>query len=240
MGKLSKNSSVPLYQQLINEIKTQIAQGQLKENDKIPTETELSQIYDISRITVRKAIELLVEDEILIKRQGIGSFVAALKLNRNANGFMGFTQSCLADGRKPGTKLLTADLADPTLTDKENLMLEDCEKIIRIIRLRLVDDYPVMLEENHFPTKYAFLFGKDLNSSLYQILNEAGIQMSRGVKQFGICYANEIEEQMLHVKKGTALLMVKDISYDSEGNPVHTCKSVINPERYKFMVTTNS
>mgnify|MGYP000709570612 CR=1 FL=1 len=71
-------------------------------------------------------------------------------------------------------------------------------------------------------------------------VNIRGIQMSRGVKQFGICYANEIEEQMLHVKKGTALLMVKDISYDSEGNPVHTCKSVINPERYKFMVTTNS
>lgn len=240
MDKLNKNSSVPLYQQLIDEIKEQIAHGQLNENDKIPTEVELSKKYDISRITVRKAIEMLVEDEILIKRQGIGTFVAAKKLNRNMNGFMGFTQSCLTEGRKPGTQLLAADLVDPTLNDKEKLLLEEGEKVIRIIRLRLIDDHPVMLEENHFPTKYAFLLGKDLNSSLYQILNEAGIYMSRGIKQFGICYANATEEDALGVKQNTALLMVKDVSFDKDGIPIHTCKSIINPERYKFTVTTSS
>ena len=240
MGKLNKNSSVPLYQQLIDEIKSQITQGDLKEGDKIPTEVELSEIYNVSRITIRKAIGLLVEDEILIKRQGIGTFVAAKKLNRNMNGFMGFSQSCLAEGRRPGTQLMKADLADPTLNDKESLNLAENEKVIRIIRLRFIDDYPVMLEENHFPTKYAFLFGKNLNSSLYQILNEAGIYMSRGVKQFGICYANDLDAESLNVKKGTALLMVKDVSYDKEGIPIHTCKSIINPERYKFIVTTTS
>lgn len=240
MGKLNKNSSVPLYQQLIDEIRFQISQGNLKEGDKIPTESELSQIYDVSRITIRKAIELLVEDEVLIKRQGIGTFVAAKKLNRNTNGFMGFSQSCLAEGRQPGTSLLKADLVDPTLNDKESLNLAENEKVIRIIRLRYVDDYPVMLEENHFPTKYAFLFGKNLNSSLYQILNEAGIYMSRGIKEFGICYANESEAESLNVKKGAALLMVKDVSYDRDGIPVHTCKSIVNPERYKFTITTTS
>ena len=119
MGKLNKNSSVPLYQQLIDEIKSQITQGDLKEGDKIPTEVELSEIYNVSRITIRKAIELLVEDEILIKRQGIGTFVAAKKLNRNMNGFMGFSQSCLAEGRRPGTQLMKADLF-PALQSPES------------------------------------------------------------------------------------------------------------------------
>lgn len=76
MGKLNKESSVPLYQQLMEVIQNQILNGELKENDRIPTEIELSREYDVSRITVRKAVELLVEEEILIKRQGIGTFVS--------------------------------------------------------------------------------------------------------------------------------------------------------------------
>ena len=62
MNKLNKNSSVPLYQQLVDEIKSQIDSGILKENDRIMTETELSDAYEVSRITVRKAISVLVEE----------------------------------------------------------------------------------------------------------------------------------------------------------------------------------
>ena len=83
MGKLNKESSVPLYQQLMEVIQNQILNGELKENDRIPTEIELSREYDVSRITVRKAVELLVEEEILIKRQGIGTFVSQKKLCRD-------------------------------------------------------------------------------------------------------------------------------------------------------------
>lgn len=75
MNKLNKNSSVPLYQQLVDEIKSQIDSGILKENDRIMTETELSDAYEVSRITVRKAISVLVDEDYLVKQQGIGTFV---------------------------------------------------------------------------------------------------------------------------------------------------------------------
>ena len=71
MNKLNKNSSVPLYQQLVDEIKSQIDSGILKENDRIMTETELSDAYEVSRITVRKAISVLVDEDYLVKQQGI-------------------------------------------------------------------------------------------------------------------------------------------------------------------------
>jgi len=238
MGKLNKDSSVPLYQQLVNEIRNQILTGTLKANDRLLTEIELSKEYDISRITVRKAIEMLVEEEILVKKQGIGTFVAEKKLTRSVNGFMGFTQSCETEGRKTGTKLLRADLIDPTLTDIEQLHLEENEKVIRIVRLRSCDDVPVIIEENHFPQKYAFLLGKDLNASLYGILAESGIAMVRGVKNIGVCYANEEEKEMLGVELNAALLLIKDVAFDSEGNPVHTCKSISNPARYSITVMT--
>ena len=68
MNKLNKNSSVPLYQQLVDEIKSQIDSGILKENDRIMTETELSDAYEVSRITVRKAISVLVDEDYLVNR----------------------------------------------------------------------------------------------------------------------------------------------------------------------------
>ena len=101
MGELNKSSSVALYQQLVDEIKEMISSGKLSEGDRIMTELELSRNYDISRITVRKAIEILVEEGILIKKQGIGTFVAGKRLTRNMGVFMGFSQNCEANGQKP-------------------------------------------------------------------------------------------------------------------------------------------
>ena len=191
MGKLNKESSVPLYQQLMEVIQNQILNGELKENDRIPTEIELSREYDVSRITVRKAVELLVEEEILIKRQGIGTFVSQKKLCRNINGFMGFTQSCMAEGNVAGAQLVSAELAEATVVDAEEL-------------------------------------------------KENGTVMDNGVKRIGICQANEQEQQYLGVPLNKPLLSVKDVSYDREGNPVHNCKSVINPDRYKMTVMVNA
>lgn len=72
---LKRDAQIPLYQQMANEIKAQIASGELRQNEQLMTEMELSREFGVSRITVRKALELLVEEDILSKRQGVGAFV---------------------------------------------------------------------------------------------------------------------------------------------------------------------
>lgn len=240
MPKLNKNSSVSLYQQLVDEIKMQIQTGQLKENDRLMTEVELSKEYDISRITVRKAIELLVEEDILVKRQGIGTFVAGKKMHRNNGGFMSFTKNCEIEGKKAGAILLAADLVDANGSDMKHLHIQEDCKVIRILRLRLCEDVPVLLEENRFPVKYAFLLSHDLTGSLYEILAQNGAVMSSGTKSMDICYANEEESRLLKVEKNKALLLMKDISSDQDGNPVHVCKSIADPDRYKITFELHS
>ena len=236
MGKLNKDSSVPLYQQLVDEIKGQIREGTLKSNDRLMTEIELSKEYDVSRITVRKAIEILVDEEILIKRQGIGTFVAEKKLNRDVTTFMGFTQNCEIAGRKAGTRLLSAELAQADNRDMKTLELKEGERVIRILRLRYCDDAPVIIEENHFSQDYAFLLGKNLETSLHQLLAEYGKAPVKGTKTIGICHANEQEHKYLNVKEGEALLLTRDVGYDKDGVPVYNTKSVINPELYTLSV----
>ena len=238
MNKLNKNSSTALYQQLIDEIKEKIYDGTLSEGDRLMTEVELSKEYDISRITVRKAIEILVDEGILVKKQGIGTFVAQKKLTRNMDVFMGFTKSCELDGKKPGTRLLSAELVRPEGSDSTKLQLSSGEKIIRIRRVRLTDDIPVIIEENHFPQRYAYLLGENLEESLYKKLEEHGTTMAGGNRKISICSATAEEAQILGVSEGDALLFMQDLCISSEGEPVHTCKSIINPQRYAIVINT--
>lgn len=232
MGILNKDSSIPLYQQMIDEIKSQINLGVLKENERILTEAELSEKYEVSRITVRKAIALLVEDEFLIKQQGIGTFVAKRKLNREFNKFMGFTQSCVNAGKKASSKLLIADSIPANIGDCEKLKLSEGERVIRIKRVRYADDVPVMIEEARFSTKYSYLLAEDLNRSHFEILKEHNVIVSTGRKKISICYTGSEEAKLLELEPEQALLLQKDICYDQDGEPVLISKQVVNPTRY--------
>ena len=239
MIKMNKDSSVPLYQQLMEVIKNQISSGELRSGDRIPTEAELSKLYDISRITVRKAVELLEEEEVLIKKQGIGTFVIAKKLKRDSNRFMGYTEHCRMEGSKPGARLITADLIDASVSQADQLKLDEGEKVIRIIRLRTADEEPVMIEENYFPVRFAYLLGENLTESLYKILENNGTYAASGKNRITICYAEPDEAVHLGVAEGEALLLWKGLCLDSKGNPLHIYKNKVNPKRYEINMYSN-
>ncbi|MDY3920282.1 MAG: GntR family transcriptional regulator [Candidatus Limivivens sp.] len=226
----------PLYKQLVDDLRRKIQEGELKAGDRLPTEFELSEQYKVSRITVRKALELLVDEELLFKRHGIGTFVAEKRLERNTSEYMGFTQACQIEGRKPSSILLSVDLQDATETDKANLSLGPNERIIRIIRIRCCDEQPVALEEMHLSQKYAIILSKDLTGSIHQLLFEEGIVLTHGMKIIDLCYANPREVEALGVEPEEALLLQKDIGYDEQDHPIYYCKSVTNPKKYKIVV----
>ena len=236
MNKLNKNSSVPLYQQLVDEIKSQIDSGILKENDRIMTETELSDAYEVSRITVRKAISVLVDEDYLVKQQGIGTFVGVKRLSRSINSFMGFTQFCEATGMKASSILLTADSIEATISECGKLGITEGSRVIRIRRVRCCNGIPVIVEENKFPSKYSFLIAEDLTGSIYEILKNHGIFPVGGSKIIDVCYATEEEQKLLNLETSQALLLQKDTAHDANDEQIHICKQVINPARYKIEI----
>lgn len=103
MSDVVRDTAVPLYLQIAQDIKGKIDRKEIAANSRIPTEAELSKAYQVSRITIRKALEILVDEEILVRRQRIGTFVSDKKLSRNLNHFMGFTKICELNGKKAGT-----------------------------------------------------------------------------------------------------------------------------------------
>ena len=240
MSEVMRDTAVPLYVQIAENIKGKIAGREILPGSRIPTEAELSKSYGVSRITIRKALELLVEEEILVRKQRLGTFVLDKKISRNLNHFMGFSQSCELEGGRPGTCLLSAELVKARPSDVKALKLQEEDKVICIRRLRLCNDVPVILEENHFPRKYAYLLAEDLNRSLHQILKEHGITLANGFKTIGVCYASREEAEQLGIKENDVLILSRDITYDMAGEPVYSGKEVINADRYEYKISTTN
>lgn len=231
---MNKKSAIPLYQQMCDDIRYKIEKGELKENDKLMTEQEFSLQYNVSRITVRKAIEILSDEGLVVKKQGIGTFVAAKKLSRVMDRILSFSEMCEKNEMKPSTVLVSVEWMKAVPTIAKELKIPEGEKILHLCRLRKCDNIPVMLEHCYLPEKYNYLLSSNLTGSIYEVFRENGVLPSHAIKTVEICYANAMEAENLEVEEGTALLLHKDTVSDQNGDVIHHSKLIINPDRYKL------
>lgn len=234
---LRQDDKVPLYIQLKESIRSSILNGQLKYEEKIPTEAELSEIYNISRITVRKAVLELVEEGYLVKKQGKGTFVSKPKIERKIVHFLSFSEACKANGLKASSKVIKKEIVQPKPKEKEMLQLEDGDALLYIQRVRYGGETPIMLENNYFSyKKFNFLFEDELKGSLYRTLEEKyHIKPTRsGETSLEIVRATERETEPLQIASGEPLFYMETVIYDEKDAPVHIGKQYIIGEGYKF------
>lgn len=231
---INPNSNVPLYKQVLNILKEQIGNGKFKEGDKLPPELTLMHEFGVSRITIRSAISELVEDGVLVRSQGKGTFVAQPSISQPANDAIGFNRSCILAGKRPSTQLLSMDWVFPTENQTRYFGIDPHTKIIRSQRLRSVDGNPTMIEINHYPPSFSYLFEEDLNGSLFAILTRHKVQFKVTERTLETCFPTNHECQLLNIKSGTPLLLFRDVHTDLEGNPSFLSKQLYNTENMKF------
>ena len=237
MQELDTTSIVPLYKQLKDLILKEIEEGRLKPNQKIPTELELSERYQISRMTVRKSLAQLVDEGILAKKQGKGTFVQEPKMTEALSSPNSFTNLCKRNGKVPGGRTLKFILEEATDRDMKELKLEPGEQVIRVERLRLADNMPVMLENLYFPGHLKNILVENLDdTSLYQILHDKyGLVTGNSVMEFEISEANSYEAALMEIRAGSPLLLVREIVYDQYGQPLHRTKSLLRGDKFKYI-----
>ena len=149
---LSADDSLPLYLQLASLIRRCISSGLLKPGDHLPSEAELCRHFTISRSTVRQALKELEEQGLILRRQGLGSFVAEPKLYRRSENIYSFTSEAAAMGRKPGSRLLSFEVLRPSAEIRRLMEIGDeSVEVYRFTRIRLVDEVPLMLETSYYP-----------------------------------------------------------------------------------------
>lgn len=227
-------SAVPLYKQIVNDLMEKIDGGVFKEGDKLPTETDLMDQYDVSRITVRAAIKELEDADMVERTRGKGTFVTMKRDTYAADDRESFTHSCMLSGKKPSTKVLQAGWVYPSLKDIRFLGVREDENILQTRRLRLVDGVPTVLETNSYAPSLAFLDHEDLSGSLLEVLESHGVSLGSNERTLQVCFANGYEAENLNVETGAALLLFVDKRCDSEGQPIFLSRQVYCTERLKF------
>lgn len=233
---LNSDTFSPLYRQLIQRLKNDIATGVYPIHGRIPSEQELCDTYEVSRVTVRKALSDLVRDGLLIRHQGKGTFVAVPRIQRDLTQITSFHAACRIMGCTPMTKLVHAQWHHAAPEDVDSLHVQPGDMVLEICRLRFADNLPVMLETNRFSAAFSFLDKEDLTKSLYDILLRNGVEPQKAVHDIALAYANQSQAKLLSVEPDAALLLLRESVYDQNGLPIHTSNQLIRGDRFTFRI----
>lgn len=241
MHELISDGVTPLYEQLSAHLRRQIEEGVLVAGGQIPSEKQLVQQYNVSRITVRKSIERLVEEGLLIKRQGKGTYVAFPEFTEDMCGGPNtgsFTDLFTNLNLVPTTKVIQKSLGQPTAVIRKRLGLSENAPMVYISRVRYISGHPAVYEEDFFSQKYKFLLETDLeNKSLLGVLfDKMHVQPQFFHDTFQVQLAEELPARLLEVPKGQPLLRVSQSILDQNEQIVYYNEQLVRSDVYKYTV----
>lgn len=233
VGRLDETSSLPLYQQLQRALRQAIETRILSPDDALPPERDLASEFSVSRITVRKAIDGLVHEGMLVRRQGSGTFVCA-RVEKNFSKLTSFSEDMRARGRNPRSVWLRRSAG--TVTPEESLTLRSSPgtPVYRFHRIRFADDAPMAVE-------YATILAAALpaldsvESSLYEALERAGNRPVRALQRLRAVLFTAEQAELLQAKEKDAGLLVERLGFLKDGSAVEFTQSFYRGDIYDFV-----
>lgn len=231
---LDYNNSIPLYVQLKEELKQNIKNGKYQE--KIPSERVIMEEYYVSRSTVRQAVEELVDDGILVKKPGKGTFIALKPIDDWLGNLSSTTETIERMGLKAGIKLLHADIVtlSPYMQKKTGL-----QKAYHFKRLRFANEIPIGIE-NHF---YTIPLGEklmnfDLNKeTIYDLLeSKLGIHTFEADQEIRAGKPEKSDAELLEIDTNDAVLITNRKLFDMDQEFVEYEHAIYRSDMYSFKI----
>lgn len=237
---LNKDIPIPLYYQLKQQILEKILSSELKVDEQIPIEIEMVAVLNVSRSTVRQAINELVAEGYLYRIKAKGTFVSKPKVDENFfQKLESFNQEMLQKGLTPSTKVLTLK-AIPGIKDiNKKLGIAADEKLIYLCRLRYANGEPIVYFETYISyDRYTDLLREDFESgSLYSVLElKYNTRVIRALREIEATIANSTEAKFLDVRRNSAICLVKTVAYTCKDVPVEYSVARYRGDRNKFTV----
>ncbi|BAS26369.1 GntR family transcriptional regulator [Limnochorda pilosa] len=241
MEEIRRDAPVPLYYQLYDILLRRITDGTYAPGDQIPTELELSRRYQVSRVTVKQAIQRLATEGHLYRVQGKGTFVAKPRIPRWLKQVQSFIEEMSAKGMVVETVALDVGLHPCDRQVAEALKLEVGEPVNRIKRLRKVDGDPVALQTSYVPDRLCpglAQLPEIRSGSLYAAMERNyGRRPVHAYETYEVKVATDPERvKLLDIEPGAPYLAVTRISHLENGTPVEWATSSLRGDRYKLEV----
>ncbi len=234
---LDRNSPVPLYYQLSQELERMIRDGDVLPGDRIDTEVELAAKLGLSRPTVRQAIQDLVNRGLLVRRRGVGTQVLHSQMRRSVELTSLFDDLTEAK-HSPTTTVLSLSIKPADEKLAEELRIPVGDRVLNLKRLRLMDGRPLAIMRNWLPASLLTTTKEELETAgLYELLRNNGINLRIANQRIGAASATAAEARLLGVKQGTALLVMERTAFDDTGRVVETSSHKYRADSYSFETT---
>lgn len=232
-----KKSPMPLYFQLADAIEQQIASGSLRPGDRLPSERDLAQDAGISRMTARQALTYLADRGAIDIRHGVGTFVAQPKITSDPLHLLGFTEQMMAIGGTVSSTVLAQDVISAAPSIAAALAIGSGDPVVRIQRLRSLNDTPMLLETSFFPHRLcAGIETVDLSHrSLYATLDlDYGVRLTHAQQSVEAIAANAAESVLFGMEPGSPMLLLEGVASTATNEPGEYFKAVYRGDRFKF------
>lgn len=231
---------IPRHSQISQWLRDQIEKGNFKPEEKLPSENELAKKFDVSRVTIRRALQSLESDSTIYRCQGLGSFVSDKRTPHNLVRLTDFNEDMEKAGLKAASevrKFITIDSPDWLA---EILNIETGQKVIQIDRLRKGDGEPVAYDITWLPMLYGQLLDREklTEKTIYQTLeDEYDIQIIRGCYRISAEIPDDIIAKELNLEEGAAILLIDRTSFTIGEKPVYYQKRYYRSDRVMYEMT---
>jgi len=227
----------PLYIQLRDILKEEIAS--MEAGQRLPTDKELMAHYQLSSTTVRQALQLLVNDGLVSRRAGRGTFVSLKPITEILSGILGFSQLASRTGLRASNKLVESRFCSPPEPVRARLKLPPRTEVWKSVRVRYVEDLPVCVQTGYWRKDVGeLLVSQDAErGAYYSILEQqSGITMEDASEVISVGTPSSLECSLLELPKGSRVLSVERVTIDSAGVPCEASFHSYHPDRYRFTV----
>lgn len=233
-------SNTPRHEQISNWLKQQITKGSYDKDEKLPSEQELSERFEVSRVTVRRALQTLESEHIIYRCQGLGSFVKKTDQPQNMIRLTDFMEDMKAAGKEAQSEVIDLKQEPANVTVAQNLGIKEGQMVLRLDRLRLGDGEPIAFDITWFPIFYGqLIIDQELtDKTIFRILEEEyQIPIIRGKYLISACVANELTAPLLQLAKGAPLLVFDRVSLTVNDKAVYYQRRFYRPDKMSWQVS---
>lgn len=239
LSALSKSEGVALYVQIRQALRANIEDGTLEPGAQLPSEDELAATFGVSRMTVRQGIADLLDEGILYRRRGVGTFVSQVQIERDHNRLTPFFDSAGLVGYDAKIVVLEQEISPAKLAVAKALNLKEGEPTVYVRTLRMADGLPITLHDEYVPYKLCpDLLYEDLTTKLtWEVVEGFGFPVKQAVQKIEAISADDEIAELLGMRKGDSVLHKQRTIFAADGTPVEFALCYNRGDRYSLTMT---
>lgn len=232
-ARIEQQDKSPLYIKIAESVKHATQHNIVKGGDFIPTEREFGELLGVSRITIRKALDLLDKEGVIVRSRGLGTMISQT-VEYSGKTAAGFSQQVVLKGKKPDTLWIKKDTVHCSAEIAKALNLRPGEKVFLLKRVRYIDDQAVSIEESYVPSSLIH-DADDIQLSLYDYFQSQGITPSKTQSRVSAKIPTEESLEKLNIDERTPVLLIEQVAFDSTGQPIEYSINHCRGDLYVFV-----